>query len=198
MASVYCSIVQQTKNGIEFYIKHFPEVAGRPYADARWVSLEASGLACSLRWHLKKVTSRGRDAPGELHLCPSSSASAMLSSTLMHAPGTGCTHGLPAAPRQERPEVVLAPLLQDCLAKSRSLLKCCSRSLCGTCLRPAHSTCPVLPAGPQHMSRRLWWHVPARHACKCTSAHTESCCPLRMQNCWVLAHGKHRQKGPAD
>ena len=58
VASVYCSIVQQTKNGVEFYIKHFPEVAGRPYADARWVPLEASGLAdmtCLLRWPIKQV-----------------------------------------------------------------------------------------------------------------------------------------------
>ena len=35
VASVYCAIVQQTRDGSEFYIKDFPELAGTCYADAR-------------------------------------------------------------------------------------------------------------------------------------------------------------------
>ena len=35
VASVYCAIVQQTRDGCEFYIKDFPELAGCSYSEAR-------------------------------------------------------------------------------------------------------------------------------------------------------------------
>lgn len=35
VASVYCAIVQQTKDGCEFYIKHFPELGGCTFREAR-------------------------------------------------------------------------------------------------------------------------------------------------------------------
>lgn len=35
VASVYCSIVQQTRSGVEFYIKAFPELEGLSYRAAR-------------------------------------------------------------------------------------------------------------------------------------------------------------------
>ncbi|KAK9815434.1 hypothetical protein WJX72_003650 [[Myrmecia] bisecta] len=35
VASVYCTIVQQSRNGVEFYIKDFPELSGLTYGAAR-------------------------------------------------------------------------------------------------------------------------------------------------------------------
>ena len=35
VASVYCSIVQQTHNGVELYVREFPEMAGMQFWDIR-------------------------------------------------------------------------------------------------------------------------------------------------------------------
>ena len=35
VASVYCTIVQQTQRGVEFYLKRFPEFSGRTFGEAR-------------------------------------------------------------------------------------------------------------------------------------------------------------------
>ena len=35
MASVYCTIVQQTTEGVEFYLKKFPELEGKSFQEAR-------------------------------------------------------------------------------------------------------------------------------------------------------------------
>ena len=35
VASVYCTIVQQTQNGVEFYLKNFPQLAGKTFKEAR-------------------------------------------------------------------------------------------------------------------------------------------------------------------
>ena len=35
VASVYCSIVQQTRTGAEFYIQPFPELVGQSYQEIR-------------------------------------------------------------------------------------------------------------------------------------------------------------------
>ena len=35
VASVYCTIVQQTKEGVEFYLKNFPELEGKTFQEAR-------------------------------------------------------------------------------------------------------------------------------------------------------------------
>ena len=35
VASVYCTIVQQTKEGVEFYLKRFPELEGKTFQEAR-------------------------------------------------------------------------------------------------------------------------------------------------------------------
>ena len=35
VASVYCTIVQQTKDGVEFYLKRFPELEGKTFQEAR-------------------------------------------------------------------------------------------------------------------------------------------------------------------
>ena len=32
---MYCAIVQQTREGCEFYIEHFPQLAGCTYGNAR-------------------------------------------------------------------------------------------------------------------------------------------------------------------
>lgn len=36
VASVYCSIVQQTKNSVEFFFKHFQKLEGKTYGEARY------------------------------------------------------------------------------------------------------------------------------------------------------------------
>ena len=35
VASVYCTIVQQTKEGVEFYLKNFPGLEGKTFQEAR-------------------------------------------------------------------------------------------------------------------------------------------------------------------
>ena len=35
VASVYCTIVQQTQNGVEFYLKGFPQLAGKTFQEVR-------------------------------------------------------------------------------------------------------------------------------------------------------------------
>ena len=35
VASVYCTIVQQTERGVEFYLKEFPELVGMTFQEAR-------------------------------------------------------------------------------------------------------------------------------------------------------------------
>lgn len=35
VASVYCSIVQQTQQGVEFYLKKFQQLAGKTFQEAR-------------------------------------------------------------------------------------------------------------------------------------------------------------------
>lgn len=35
VASVYCSIVQQTAKGVEFFFKYFSKLEGRQYGEAR-------------------------------------------------------------------------------------------------------------------------------------------------------------------
>lgn len=35
VASVYCSIVQQTRNGVECYCREFPQLEGLPFGEAR-------------------------------------------------------------------------------------------------------------------------------------------------------------------
>ena len=35
VASVYCTIVQQTQRGVEFYLKRFPELSGMTFGEAR-------------------------------------------------------------------------------------------------------------------------------------------------------------------
>ena len=35
MASVYCTIVQQTHNGVELYVRQFPDMVGLTFGDIR-------------------------------------------------------------------------------------------------------------------------------------------------------------------
>ena len=57
VASVYCSIVQQTRSGVEFYIKGFPELEGLTYKGAR-------------RAFDKAVVCGYQEANGVLHVNP--------------------------------------------------------------------------------------------------------------------------------
>jgi hypothetical protein len=39
VASVYCSIVQQTSKSVEFFFKHFSMLEGKTYSEARYALL---------------------------------------------------------------------------------------------------------------------------------------------------------------
>jgi len=39
VASVYCSIVQQTSKSVEFFFKHFSMLEGKTYSEARYTLL---------------------------------------------------------------------------------------------------------------------------------------------------------------
>lgn len=44
VASVYCSIVQQTRNGVECYVRDFPQLQGLPFREVPPLQRSASSL----------------------------------------------------------------------------------------------------------------------------------------------------------
>lgn len=44
VASVYCSIVQQTSKSVEFFFKHFPILEGKTYSEARYATATPQGI----------------------------------------------------------------------------------------------------------------------------------------------------------
>lgn len=59
VASVYCTIVQQTKEGVEFYLKKFPELDGKTFQQARRLFDDA--VLCG---YIRKA----KDSSNELHI----------------------------------------------------------------------------------------------------------------------------------
>lgn len=78
---MYCSIVQQTRSGVEFYMKGFPELEGMHYRAARRAF--DSAVICGYQ-----------DATGQLHVNPDEDAVLQAGDRVIALAQTGQQHAL--------------------------------------------------------------------------------------------------------